>query len=324
MLAPDWPWTQLVLALALAALIALFVVRTVRKDRREYRTFKRYRTTAPRQKMMRRWLVDSFLSFGGTSLVVLLLAWPSVGPLLAELAAWPVVRNIREWFADAPLLAWCVVVIVVIVAVVATAIGLRAARAEEDVPTIGDISAMLPRNRQELLLGGVISVNAGVVEELMFRLALPALVYGATGSAVIAVAGSILLFGILHLYQGAVGVIGTGLFGAIFMLLYAVSGTIAVPIMLHALFDLRSLVLIPVAVYGVHRVDGLVTRVVAPRPVRTAPAATNPAPPQPLGIPEAAVAGEAGTAADRTPPTTPLNTISRATDSATSNPSPSA
>lgn len=274
MLDPDWVFTRPILWVALFALVGLLVLRTIRRDRREYQRFKRYRTTARRQKMLRRWLLDSFLMFGGASVVLLLLAGAFVMPLLETVQQWPVVRDIRGWFDAAPVLAWGIVIGLALAVVIATLIGLRAARSEESVPSIGDISAMLPRNRQELVIGGLLSVNAGVVEELMFRLALPALIFGASGSAVVAVFGSILIFGVLHLYQGVVGVVGTGIVGAIFMLLYLVSGSIFVPIVLHALFDLRSLVLIPIGVYEVHKVDGRVTRIISP--LKTADA-TSPA-----------------------------------------------
>ena len=138
---------------------------------------------------------------------------------------------------------------------------------------VGDIRSMLPRNRQELRWGAALSVNAGVVEEVMFRLAVPAAIYGASGSAVAAVAGSVLLFGALHLYQGAAGIIGTTIVGALMMVLYVVSGTIIAPIVLHAIFDLRSLVLIPAAIFGAHRIDGRKHPYIpaTPRPVVPAP-----------------------------------------------------
>lgn len=266
MLDPTWAVTRPLLTLALVGLLALLAVRTVRRDRREYQRFKRYRTTARRQAMFRRWLVASLLSFGGVSVVLLLLAGAYVGPLLQELYAWPGVRDIRSWFASAPTVAWGVAVGLSAGFVLITLIGLWATRAEKNVPIIGDIAAMLPRNRQELLLGGAMSVNAGVVEELMFRLALPALIFGASGSAVAAIFGSVLAFGVLHLYQGAVGVVGAMIVGALMMLAYAVSGTVLLPMVLHALFDLRSMVLIPIGGYGAHQVDGRVTLLVAPLP----------------------------------------------------------
>lgn len=279
MLDPSWALTRPLLWLALTALLAVLVLRAIHRDRREYRRFKAFSGTAERQRMLRKWLLESFLQFGGLSAALLLLAGFAVGPLLQQLTGWPGVRELRGLLIHEPELSWSVLFGVIIALVVLTVIGARAARKEQDVPMIGDISAMLPRNRQELVLGALLSVNAGVVEELMFRLALPAVIYGASGSALAAVLGSVLLFGALHVYQGIPGVIGTTIVGAILMLLYAVSGTIVVPIIVHALFDLRSLVLIPVAVYGVHRV-------LPDPPLSTPPLPDSPVPtPAPLEPP---------------------------------------
>jgi membrane protease YdiL (CAAX protease family) len=64
----------------------------------------------------------------------------------------------------------------------------------------------------------------------------------------------------MHAYQGIGGVIGTLVFGAILMFVFLATGSILWAILAHALFDLRSLVLIPVAVYKVHRkTDAAVT-----------------------------------------------------------------
>ena len=122
----------------------------------------------------------------------------------------------------------------------------------------------MPRNRTELRFGALLSINAGVVEELLFRLALPALIYGVVGNAVAAILGSLVLFGALHVYQGVAGVIGSTIVGALLMFVYLASGSILVAMAVHTLIDLRSLVLIPVVVYKVHK-----------KPVRR----TSPAPP---------------------------------------------
>src|SRR5690606_2085221 len=113
-----------------------------------------------------------------------------------------------------------------------------------------------PRNRQELRIGALLSLNAGLVEELLFRLALPTLLYALTGSALAAVVASVLVFGGLHAYQGVVGVLGTTAVGAVMMAILALTGSVVWPIALHALFNLRSLVLLPMVVHGVHKVDG--------------------------------------------------------------------
>ena len=74
MLDPAWAATRPLLWIALVTLIVLLVLRTIRKDRREYQRFKRYRGTVKRQAMIRKWLRESWLTFGGISAGVLLLA----------------------------------------------------------------------------------------------------------------------------------------------------------------------------------------------------------------------------------------------------------
>lgn len=254
MLDPTWALTRPILWLALAGLVALLVVRTIRRDRKQYQRFKRYRTTVKRQAMFRRWLIDSFVSFGGITVVLLLLSGAFIRPLLQQVQSWQPIAWLRGFVDNGIVIG--VVIGLVLGFVVLTIVGIRAARKEQEVLLVGDIKSMLPRNRQELRLGALLSINAGVVEELVFRLALPAAVFGATGSAAAALIGSVLLFGALHLYQGVAGVIGTAVVGAVMMLLYVVTGSIVVPIVLHAVFDLRSLVLIPAAIYRVHRIDG--------------------------------------------------------------------
>jgi membrane protease YdiL (CAAX protease family) len=59
----------------------------------------------------------------------------------------------------------------------------------------------------------------------------------------------------LHLYQKAVGVLATTLLGLVFSIVYLLSGSIWVVIVIHALIDLRSLVLIPIVIGGVWRVS---------------------------------------------------------------------
>ena len=288
MLDPNWAATRPLLWIVLVTMLVLLVLRTIRKDRREYQRFKRYRGTVKRQAMFRTWLRESVVTFGGISLVLLLLAGSYVGPLLAELQAWPAVRGIRGVIADGPGIVAGVVLGLVIGFVVLTWLGVRAARRDDDdIVAVGDIHALLPRNRQELRLGALLSLNAGLVEELAFRLAIPALVFGATGSAIAAVTFSALLFGGLHLYQGVAGIVGTTIVGVLMMALYVVSGTIVAPILLHVLVDLRSLVLIPIAVTGVHKVDGRLHpwQPAVPRTpsVAAASADGSDAPPQPHG-----------------------------------------
>ena len=128
------------------------------------------------------------------------------------------------------------------------AFGLLAARRRKTgkparIKPIGDIGHLLPRNRSELLLGAVLSISAGVTEELLFRLFLPLLLVLITGNVWIAFVVSVLIFGAMHRYQGWAGVIATTLIGALFVALYLATQSLLVAMFAHVLLDLNGLVL---------------------------------------------------------------------------------
>jgi membrane protease YdiL (CAAX protease family) len=110
---------------------------------------------------------------------------------------------------------------------------------------LGHISALLPRDRSEVLLGAAISIAAGVGEELFFRLLLP-IVLAAFVGGIAAVVIAILLFGLAHAYQGWRGVTVTTLVGVLFTAMYLMSGSLAVAMLFHVVIDLMSLVVRPV------------------------------------------------------------------------------
>lgn len=252
MLSPDLPFVSWMLVGLTLALLAFLAYRARRKDRREYQRFKRYRSTARRQAMYVKWLRESFLVFGGLSLVLLLLVGQFVPLFLSDVNGWEWVRSIREWYDSLGALAIALTVLLAFLVIVAPILLLFLARgSQEEVTAIGDIQALLPRNRREVRLGALLSLNAGLVEELLFRLALPALLYGAFGSALFAGIASVLIFGALHVYQGALGVLGTVVIGTFLLALYVATGSILVPIVVHALIDLRSFVFIPLIVLRV-------------------------------------------------------------------------
>jgi uncharacterized protein len=253
MLDPHSPLTPWILGAALAGVLALMIWRAMRKDRREYARFKRYRSTARRTAMFRRWVLQSLAVFGGSSALLLLLAANFVPLLLADVNSIPWIMDARRQFNSSAV--GPAIVIGLSVALIAGAVlGIVAARKETDIPSLGDVQALLPRTRGELKWGAALSINAGVVEELMFRLALPATIYGATGNATAAVVVSLAIFGLLHVYQGVTGVLASFVIGVILMAIYLASGSILLAIAVHAAFDLRSLVLIPVVLFKVHEV----------------------------------------------------------------------
>lgn len=107
------------------------------------------------------------------------------------------------------------------------------------------VSALLPRDRSEVLLGAAISVAAGIGEELFFRLLLP-IVLAAFVGGIAAVVIATLLFGLAHAYQGWRGVTVTTLVGVLFTAMYLMSGSLAVAMLFHVAIDLMTLVVRPV------------------------------------------------------------------------------
>ncbi|CAN5132766.1 hypothetical protein BH11ACT2_BH11ACT2_13450 [soil metagenome] len=257
MLSPDSATSPTVLAIVFGLLVVGLVVNALVKDRRAYQRFAQLTSSTARRHTLGLWLLQSFALFGGCSLVTLLIGWRYVPLVLAAVDAIPWVTDARAGFTSSgfgPGIA-----VGVVVALVAGAVGgIFAARKSIDadgaIPAVGDVQALLPRNRAELPYGAALSVNAGVVEELLFRLAMPALIFGFTHNVVIAVVASVLVFGALHAYQGVAGVVGATLIGAVLMAVYLGTENIVVAIVVHALFDLRSLVLIPVIVTRAHRI----------------------------------------------------------------------
>ncbi|MBH0131165.1 CPBP family intramembrane glutamic endopeptidase [Salinibacterium sp. NK8237] len=279
MLDPANPVMLALLWLTLGGVLTVLAVRTFRRDQREYRRFKCFRTTKRRQKMLRRWLLISFTLFGGMALVTLVASGAFAAPLLTDVQTWPWVAWLLTLFEDHPSVTVGVLIGAAVGIVALTVVGVIAVRDQDDeVMSLGDVQAILPRNRQELVIGGLLSINAGVVEELLFRLALPALLYATTGNAIIAVVVSLLIFGLMHSYQGITGIVVTTIIGAIFMAVYVLTGSILIAIIAHAVLDLRSLMIIPMAVNRVHLIDGRINPLAfTPKPKPAAAPALEPA-----------------------------------------------
>ncbi len=247
--------TLALLALLLVVLAQL-IWRAVTRERRDYARFKRLRSTVLRRKVFRRWIVESWLMLGGLAAIVLLAAAPFVAPALADAREWGPFALIP--YGSQEVAGFLIgLAVATVLAMVVPILLLR--RRLDEVPAIGDIRAILPRNRGELPYGAVLGLTAGIVEELLFRLALPALLFGildgVPGAGPLAFVLAALLFGALHLYQGPLGILFAFILGLLFTALYLVTGSILAPIALHALVDLRSLVLIPIAIGGAWAVD---------------------------------------------------------------------
>lgn len=235
----------------LVLVVAVLFWRAVNRERRDYARFKRLRSTLARQRVLRRWLVESVAVMGGLSLVTLLGAWHLLGPAADDaIDRLPALAAGRDWLATPLGASVGIAAAALLVAFLVIPLFLVRGSLDE-VPALGDIRALLPRTRGELPYGAGLGLSAGVFEELLFRLALPALLFAVVGDGLLAFGLAAVLFGFLHLYQGPTGILLAVVLGVVFTALYLVTGTILVPIALHVLVDLRSLVLIPIALGGV-------------------------------------------------------------------------
>lgn len=90
-----------------------------------------------------------------------------------------------------------------------------------------------------------ICVAAGINEELFFRALLPVMLLGATNNVSFSIFVSILLFGLVHLYQGVTGVIATTVAATLLTAVFIATGSIVIPIIIHTLVDLLGLIVRP-------------------------------------------------------------------------------
>jgi membrane protease YdiL (CAAX protease family) len=103
--------------------------------------------------------------------------------------------------------------------------------------------ALLPRTRRERHLFTVVGLTAGICEEWLYRGFFLAVVAALSGGlpvlVLVLVAGG--AFGLAHVYQGVTGVVTTGVLGAVLAALYLQTGSLLLPVVLHAAIDLRFL-----------------------------------------------------------------------------------
>ena len=108
------------------------------------------------------------------------------------------------------------------------------------------LHVLIPRTKREKKWWFLVSVSAGVCEEIVWRGTLMFLLQqifpsiGFVSASII----SCILFGFMHSYQGIYGVIKTGLVSISFILLLFVTGSIIPGIFVHFLLDYSSAFLI--------------------------------------------------------------------------------
>jgi membrane protease YdiL (CAAX protease family) len=159
------------------------------------------------------------------------------------------IRGGRAWSALwlAPPSGWRLVVSVLLVLPIATLFLMQAravarapaARRAALRPKFAAVEALLPHSRAEHRVFSALSLTAGFCEEFLFRgylvwLFTPSLgLYGA-------VAVSVVLFGLGHLYQGAKPGMRSGVVGLVLALLALGTGSLLPGMLLHAVLDLGA------------------------------------------------------------------------------------
>jgi membrane protease YdiL (CAAX protease family) len=223
----------------------------LRNDIAEYAAFKLLTQTADRQRRYQRWLLKSFLLFvcGALACLAILRRLHAIAVLPPEFAA--LSHRLRAVLGNAQLPRGEVAGLVggmlagMLGGMFLLVLLMRRSKGKVKVKKIGDIDALMPRNAAETLWMALISVNAGLGEELFFRLLLPLLLTLTTGSALLACLLATLIFGLVHMYQGIAGVLATSILGLAFMVLYLWTGTLWIAMLAHAILDIVGVTVRP-------------------------------------------------------------------------------
>jgi uncharacterized protein len=174
------------------------------------------------------------------------LAWEWV---LAALVFWGVVMrktplrkllgirrpSLRDWRDDIVIAAAFWIASMIILAAIGTLLKL----AHLSMPQKA-LAQLAPQNALELLLWVILSISAGICEELTFRGYLLQQFSRAARKLWIGVLASSLLFGMAHGYEGLSGMIAITAYGALFCLLTIKRGSLRPGMIAHAWQDIFS------------------------------------------------------------------------------------
>ena len=223
-----------------SSLIVLFACLLLFIDAPKMRRLKQFTSSAGRLSAVR----SAILTLWGCATVALLLAGPN------ELFVVPQVGADMAWLHGNPVVMALSIVILAIWFSLLFLPGLHCAiRPEARRKYWGAVQSLLhllPVSDRERRWWVLVSITAGVCEELLFRGFLHQFLQGQlhgnwTLNLTSAWLLSALAFGLSHFYQGVAGIARTALTGAMFGLLAIVSGNLLLPIVLHVLVDLAVL-----------------------------------------------------------------------------------
>lgn len=218
-----------------------------RNDVADYAVFKLLTRSADRQRRYLVWTFKSFALFIGLSLLNLLVLGRLHAPFALPTEFGTASIPLRSVFSHSPSLGAALLVGVGcgLLAGVILGVILAKKRPKASLPFVGDVEPLLSRNGAEAVCVGLLSVNAGVSEELFFRLVLPLLLVSLFGNAVLCFVVAAVVFGISHWYQGVAGVVATTVLGLALTVVYLGTGNLFVAMAVHAGLDLFNTVVRP-------------------------------------------------------------------------------
>lgn len=237
------------LATTVLFLYLLALAWLVRKDLADYAAFKLLASTADRQRRFRVWIAQAFLFFAGGALIALALLgrWRALYEMPPEFEN--LARAIRSSAPPHALLSAGFLGGLLGGVLASVAIGALASKAfgakKNTTIVVGDVQPLMPRNGAEIAHSLLFAANAGFSEELFFRLLLPLLIAIVVGNALAAFLAAAAIFGLVHIYQGWIGVVATTILGLLLSALYLGTGSIWIAIVAHALLDVINLVARP-------------------------------------------------------------------------------
>ena len=244
----------------LLSLIALSFY-SFRRDKNQYELFARLTDDERRLSFYKRWTLEPFLLYGALSIIVLfiigeeryLMKMPEF--LVSFLDSFSIQDKIRNDTISGIIKGVKLSLLPMLIIGSTLATILHAYNSYKDVsnPDLTEISdnnfrnldPFIPRNYNERFWGAILSLNAGFAEELFFRLLAPILIYAVTGSALLAIIGSTIWFGLGHYYQNVSGVLVSCIVGFLLFMVYLITQNIWLTMLVHAILDLNGMVLSP-------------------------------------------------------------------------------
>jgi len=159
--------------------------------------------------------------------------WFLLGGELAPLRLVPAAEGL-QWLIIGAGVAACVLILLQMAAVLRSPEKLDEVRRQA-----GDMCGIAPQSTKEKRVFALLAITAGICEEILFRGLLMAALAEVAGTWP-AVVLSTAIFGLGHAYQGWKGIGKTAAAGLVMALLAVGSGSLFVPILLHAVGDLTS------------------------------------------------------------------------------------